>query len=200
MMPVRTDAAPAAAVRGARDTVVATFEALDPEAHLLAGLSALCRAPADYARAYLQASQVVKAMRNFRRPGSEAVLSADDLGAGRLLLSTTDRGEAERFAEETLGALLEDGDGMADLMATLRTFFDTGRSVRRSALELQVHENTVRYRLVKIEDLTGLPIATDADAQLSAQLALLVLRLQGRLAERPEDTAAIEEPEDAIWS
>jgi sugar diacid utilization regulator len=193
MMNVRTDVAPAVASRGARETVAAAFRSLDPEGHLLAGLSAICRAPADYAGAYSQASQVLKAMRNFRRAGAETVLSTDDLGAGRLLLATTDRTEAERFAEETLGPLLEDPEGMADLMATLRTFFDTGRSVRRSALELQVHENTVRYRLVKIEELTGLPIATDADAQLSAQLALLVLRLQGRLAERSEPSPASED-------
>jgi DNA-binding PucR family transcriptional regulator len=124
-------------------------------------------------------------MQAFRRPESEAVLSADDLGAGRLLLSSTDPAGAERFAEETLGDLLSDAEGMADLMATLRTFFETARSVRRSAAQLAVHENTVRYRLVRIEEITGLPIAGDADAQLSAQLALLVLRLHGRLPNVP---------------
>jgi DNA-binding PucR family transcriptional regulator len=120
------------------------------------------------------------------------VLSAHDLGAGRLLLSSADPAEAERFAEETLGALLSGADGMGDLVETLRVFFDTGRSVRRSAVELAVHENTVRYRLVRIEEITGLPIATDSDAQLSAQLALLVLRLQRRLPEPSGSRTAAE--------
>jgi GAF domain-containing protein len=182
----------AAAVAAARDAVVALLKDLGPDGRLLAGLSSICRTPGDYAAAYKQASQVAKSMSAFRRPGSDSVLSAHDLGAGRLLLSSADPAEAERFAEETLGALLSGADGMGDLVETLRVFFDTGRSVRRSAVELAVHENTVRYRLVRIEEITGLPIATDSDAQLSAQLALLVLRLQRRLPEPSGSRTAAE--------
>jgi DNA-binding PucR family transcriptional regulator len=44
---------------------------------------------------------------------------------------------------------------------------------------LGVHENTVRYRLARVHALTGLDVAGDASDQLSVQMALLVLRLQG---------------------
>lgn len=200
MLELRDDEVPVAAVRGARDAVAATLLRLDPDGRLLAGLSSTCRAPGDYVAAYTQARQVVMSMRNFRRAGSESALSADDLGAGRLLLSSSDPAEAERFAQETLGALLSEAEGMADLMATLRTFFETGRSVRRSAVQLAVHENTVRYRLVRIEEITGLAIAADADAQLSAQLALLVLRVQGRLADRVRAASSDESAGAAVTS
>lgn len=190
MLELPEDTVSAVATRAARELVAATLRDVDPDARLLAGLSSICRSAAEYASAYQEASQVVQSMAAFRRPGSDPVLSADDLGAGRLLLSSADPAASERFAEDTLGALLSDADGMDDLMATLRTFFDNGRSVRRSAVELTVHENTVRYRLMRIEEITGLPIATDADAQLSAQLALLVLRLQGRLPDPPGSKAA----------
>ena len=63
----------------------------------------------------------------------------------------------------------------------MRVFFDRGRSVRNSAKFLGVHENTIRYRLGRVLDLTGLDLAADADAQLTAQVALLILRIQGRL-------------------
>jgi DNA-binding PucR family transcriptional regulator len=114
------------------------------------------------------------------------VLSADDLGAGRLLLATSNPAEVERFAEDTLGPLLDGTDSNADLLATLDVFFENGRSIRRAATALDVHENTIRYRLGRIEDALGLPVATGADAQLTAQLALLVLRLQGRIADPGE--------------
>jgi DNA-binding PucR family transcriptional regulator len=118
------------------------------------------------------------------------VFAADDLGAGRLFLSTTDTAEADSFTRETLGALLEETGG--ELLVTLRVFFDTGRSIRRSAERLHVHENTIRYRLSRIEELTGLVVGSDSDAQLSAQLALLILRLQGRLPEPPAPAADAE--------
>jgi DNA-binding PucR family transcriptional regulator len=118
------------------------------------------------------------------------VLAADDLGPGRLVLASTQREDAERFARDALGALLADDEGTRDLLATLRAFFDSGRSVRRSALELGVHENTIRYRLTRIEELTGLAVATSSDDQLSAQLALLVLRLNGVVPVAPVASAA----------
>jgi hypothetical protein len=54
-------------------------------------------------------------------------------------------------------------------------------SIRRCAACLGVHENTIRYRLARIEELTGLGVTHDPDAALGARLSLLVLMLQGRL-------------------
>lgn len=170
-----------AGVATVKDVVAAACRALDPEGRLVAGLSTVCKGPGDYVRAYVQARQVVQCLGTFHRPGSVDLLAADDLGAGRMFLANADAAEAERFVEETLGGLI--GDAVAgDLLVTLSAFFQHGRSIRWSAAELGVHENTIRYRLSRIEELTGLAIASDSDAQLSAQLALLVLRLQGRLS------------------
>jgi DNA-binding PucR family transcriptional regulator len=120
-------------------------------------------------------------LRSLAREPSAHVLTADDLGPGRLLLASSNRAEARRFSRDALGALLADDEGTRDLLRTLQVFFDSGRSVRRSALALGVHENTIRYRLARIEDVTALAVATSSDDQLSAQLALLVLRLDGAL-------------------
>jgi DNA-binding PucR family transcriptional regulator len=117
---------------------------------------------------------------SFSEDGRALVLTADDLGPGRLFLASSSREEANRFAQDALSALLAPGDdAMADLLATLRMFFDNSRSVRRSAQALHVHENTVRYRLGRIEELTGLAVGSNSDDQLTAQLALLILRIQG---------------------
>lgn len=74
-----------------------------------------------------------------------------------------------------------DGDAGAPLQRSARFSFACAGSVRQTAHALDVHENTVRYRLARMEKLTGLDIANDSDTQLRMQLALAVLRLQGRL-------------------
>jgi hypothetical protein len=61
----------------------------------------------------------------------------------------------------------------------LQCYFDASRSVRASAAQLGVHENTIRLRLARVTTATGLDVAGDANDQLSVQTALLVLRLQG---------------------
>jgi sugar diacid utilization regulator len=162
---------------------------LAPSGDLLVGISTVCHTPADYERAYGQAQQVVACLARFGAT-DQHVLAAEDLGAGRLLLASSNPDEVERFANETLGPLLDDTEAAADLVTTLTAFFDGGRSIRRAATALDVHENTIRYRLSRIEEATGLPVATDADAQLTAQLAILVLRLQGRIPPRPLDPHA----------
>jgi sugar diacid utilization regulator len=151
---------------------------------VLAALSSVCTRLEDYERAYTQAWQVMQCLTRYAT--DRRVLAADDLGAGRLLLAAADPGEVERFARDTLGSLLDGSEGNGDLVTTLASFFDNGRSIRRAATALDVHENTIRYRLGRIEEAIGIPVATDADAQLTAQLALLVLRLQGRIGEPGE--------------
>jgi DNA-binding PucR family transcriptional regulator len=146
----------------------------------LAAISVPCQDVEAYGRAYAQTRQVLQCIRAFHAPGSTRVLAADDLGSGRLLLMGADAAEADRFVEETLRDMLADS-GAPHLLLTLVRFFEEQRSVRRVAARLDVHENTVRYRLAKIEELTGLPVRTDSDAQLSMQLALLVLHMRGRL-------------------
>jgi sugar diacid utilization regulator len=143
------------------------------------------------ARAYAEAQQVQQSLLTVGVRGHGAVLASEDLGVGRLILAALDHVEAERFAEQTLGPLVdpEGDDGHGDLVRTLGTFFDSCRSVRRAATELGVHENTIRYRLARVRELTGLDIAANPDDQLSAQLAVLILRLQGHWSEAPEDAA-----------
>ena len=102
-----------------------------------------------------------------------ATLAANDLGAGRLFLAAADRGDADRFARDTLGPLLDAEDPkVADLLSTLQVFFEAARSVRQTAVRLAVHENTIRYRLSRVAELTGLDVAGNAEHQLAIQVAL----------------------------
>jgi hypothetical protein len=170
-----------------------------PGRRLYAALSTVCARVGDYPAAFGEARRVLSCARSLvgspeaggrsgaargggprgGQAGAAVVLAADDLGAGRLLLGSTTREDADRFVADTLGPLMAPGDaGGADLLETLRVFIAEQRSVRRAARALDVHENTIRYRLARVEQLTGLAVATDSDDQLAAQMALLIVWLR----------------------
>lgn len=144
------------------------------------GVSGVTRAAA-LQRAYRETREVVLCVDRFART-AERVIAVDDLGPARLFVANGDLGAVRRYVQDVVGTLLDGAPGTADLLRTLQCFFDTGRSVRESAARLSIHENTVRLRLAKVHDLTGLDVASDANDQLSAQTALLVLRLEGHPA------------------
>jgi sugar diacid utilization regulator len=149
---------------------------------LIAGLSAIAREPRGVPRAYREAREVARCIDSFAGTDAVRVLAADDLGPGRLFVANGAADGIDRFVDDVIGPLLTGEDGTADLLRTLHVFYDTGRSVRLSAARLGIHENTVRYRLARVHSLTGLDVAADAGDQLTVQMSLLVLRLQGHAA------------------
>ncbi|MFJ1704862.1 PucR family transcriptional regulator [Kitasatospora sp. NPDC088346] len=74
-------------------------------------------------------------------------------------------------ARDRLGALLAPLAGRPELLDTLRAFLACGLDRRRAAARLQVHPNTVDYRLRRATELTGLDAARGAD-QLTLRAAL----------------------------
>ncbi len=136
---------------------------------------------------------MVECIRRFSPPGGPALFTADELGIGALLLSSSDTEAVSSFAEQTVGELVSE-HSKADLLTTLCSFFENMGSIRGSAAALDVHENTIRYRLSRVEELTGLAIMHDPDAQLRARLSLLVLMLKGRLPGGLAAPAPVESP------
>jgi hypothetical protein len=61
----------------------------------------------------------------------------------------------------------------ADLVATLWSYLDNGRSLEATARELFVHPNTVRYRLKRVSDVIGWD-ATGPREALILQTALII--------------------------
>ncbi|MFB7265068.1 PucR family transcriptional regulator [Streptomyces nojiriensis] len=84
-------------------------------------------------------------------------------------------------ARDGLAALLDPLDARPELLVTLRAFLASGLDRRRAAARLQVHPNTVDYRLRKAAEFTGLDAARGADAlTLRAALAAHDAVRQGR--------------------
>jgi hypothetical protein len=128
-----------------------------------------------------EACQVLECVASHGAAGGARVWSAEQLGSARVFLAGVDAAQLERLCEELLGPLVSHPMGGRLLLRSLDAFLASGRSVRATAAALHVHQNTIRYRLARIEQILGSERWNDSELQLGRQLCLLALRLQGRL-------------------
>jgi purine catabolism regulator len=88
----------------------------------------------------------------------------DDLGTYRLLLSMADPDALRAFAESILGPLdAYDRDQHGELVPSLRAFLQHNSRWEVAAAELFVHRHTLRYRIRKVEELTGRDVSSSFD-------------------------------------
>ena len=175
-----------ATVANVKDALARAANSLFRSQEFIAGVSSVCE-PTALARAYRESREAVLCIDRFTDRTIHRIFAVDDLGPARLFLAHGEISAVRHFVDDMLGPLLRGAPGTADLLHTLQCWFDTARNVRGSAQRLGVHENTVRLRLARVHALTGLDVAGNASDQLSAQTALLVLRLQGHPALETHD-------------
>jgi sugar diacid utilization regulator len=179
---VPAEAPTPSAVAEAKRVVSSVCLRLAATGRVAAGLSTICQDVGEIPRLYEEARQVVSMINKFAPLEQAPILAVDELGVARLLLLTADRSEVDRYVRDILRGLLETANPRtAGLLMTARCFLDNSCSIRATAQELDVHENTVRYRLARIKDIAGLDIVGNVQDQMALQFALLVLRIEGAL-------------------
>jgi sugar diacid utilization regulator len=134
---------------------------------------------------------------DLHRAGAEAFLAAnvavaqgteqlafEETGAYRLLLPAMveDPEELRRFHEETVAPLVTyDEQYETELVRTLESFLDADGNVAQTAQRLYTHRHTVRYRLERVKELTGLDVSS-TDGREKLGLGLKAMRVLGILA------------------
>lgn len=104
----------------------------------------------------------------------------NDLGIFSLI-NYADSGFIANFTSSMLSKLLEyDSLNRGELLATLKTLFDTGFDLKETAQRLYIHSNTLRYRIKKIEELTGMRLDRPED-QLNLFAAIVLHELNRAL-------------------
>jgi sugar diacid utilization regulator len=147
------------------------------------GHSRLATDPVDLYRAGNEALLAA----NVAEAGTEdAVLAFEETGAYRLLLPamSEDPAELQRFFAETVEPLVAyDDQYETDLVQTLETFLDADANVAGTAQRLYTHRHTIRYRLERVRDLTGLDVSS-TDGREKLGLGLKAMRVLGIAAPR----------------
>ena len=95
---------------------------------------------------------------------AEHVASYRDLGSFQLLLSLQDDDALRLFCDSVLGPLENGGGDYGDeLLRSLEVFIEQNGQWERAARELFCHRHTLRYRIRRIEELTGRDLTSARD-------------------------------------
>jgi sugar diacid utilization regulator len=132
------------------------------EIRMLIGVSGVCRGLGEVGQRYLEAHQALR-----RTNADRPIVSLSELSPFEHLVASADRSTRTSIAMEA-APLTENGNGA--LMETLRVYLDSDLDVARTAETLYVHPNTVRYRLRRIGELTGVD-----PQRFSGQVELLTI-------------------------
>ena len=139
------------------------------------GFSGPAEAPSGLAAAQREVISVMDSLARFKRWGQ--VVAVPELGLTGLLAAVTD----ERLVDYTrrhLGPLVEhDIARKGSLVPTLRAYLETGEQ-QQAAKRLRVHPNTLRYRLDRIREISGVDLE-DPETRLNMAVALRVQALLG---------------------
>jgi sugar diacid utilization regulator len=147
--------------------------ALLPEWRITVGVSGVCSSASAISRSYAQARRALETARRFGNHGE--VVAFEDLGLHRLLFHVTDRAELRGFTDQVLGALVEyDQRHNADLVRTLAAFLEHNGNLQATARDLNLHVNSVTYRMQRIQSIAGLDLE-QSESRLLAQVALKIL-------------------------
>ncbi|MEP6758499.1 MAG: PucR family transcriptional regulator ligand-binding domain-containing protein [Actinomycetota bacterium] len=162
---------PAAADVDLADLVRALGRRVDAELRVGAGGPA---APSDVGRSLREARYALQVCRleGWQHAGFA------QLGTYRLLLSMADPDALRAFADSLLGPLdTYDRDHNGELLPSLQAFLQHNARWETAAGELFVHRHTLRYRMRKVEELTGRDLSNSFD-RMEFWLALRARDLQ----------------------
>lgn len=123
--------------------------------------------------------EATAALRVATRLGRQRWAVFDRLGLVQYLVGPVDSVGLERFAADVVGPLVEADaarPGGGELLTTLRAYLSSNCSQQEAAQELFIHHKTMRYRLERIEKLTGLDLRLHED-RVRAELALRIAEM-----------------------
>jgi sugar diacid utilization regulator len=139
------------------------------------------RVAADAADLHRAGSEALLAANVAEGDGDRPVLAFEETGAYRLLLSamSEDPAELQRFYAETVEPLVAyDEQYETVLVQTVEAFLEADGNVAGTAQRLFTHRHTIRYRLERVRELSGLDVgSTDGREKLS--LGLKAMRVLG---------------------
>jgi GAF domain-containing protein/sugar diacid utilization regulator len=142
------------------------------------GVSSVCRGEASFVDGFAEAQQAL--IGTAVLGGEPAVLAYDDLGAYKYLLRVAVDGGVRDATVDAVAKLAEyDALRGAQLLATLEEFLRRHGSISATSEALYVHPNTLRQRLRRIGELSGLDLRRDD--WLAIEIAVKMVKLQHAL-------------------
>lgn len=119
-----------------------------------------------------EAEQALKVLKSTN--SKDATSFYKNIGVYGLLAKIQERQDLEEFCQEILGLLLEYDKLYKDnLLHTLEVYLQENGSIAKTAQRLFIHRNTMKYRLKKIEEISGKSLKLEEN-RFCFQLALRI--------------------------
>ncbi|WP_158083721.1 CdaR family transcriptional regulator [Mycobacterium sp. AT1] len=138
----------------------------DVAAPVLVGVGGPAEGAEGFRMSHREALEALRTARMASRPAGTATTYSDVAVAA---LCTADPDRARAFVVSELGALGVRDDVADRVRATLRAFLAENSNFRATAAQLNVHHNTIRYRIEQAERLLGRSVG---DRRQALELAL----------------------------
>lgn len=146
------------------------IEPLITQHHVYMGIGDPGSSPPELRRSLLQAKAALSTAQT--QQGEVVPVFASGLRSAHFLLANLTTDLRMTYRRQVLGPVIDyDTKHRAELEDTLRSFLHHSGSYRASATALQLHVNTVRYRMQNVERLTGLKV-TNLPDQVTLYLAI----------------------------
>jgi GAF domain-containing protein len=149
------------------------------------GVSSVCAGEESFATGFEEARQALVGTAVIKRERS--VASYEDLGAYKYLLKVALDGGVRDHTVDAVARLLDyDRQRGASLLPTLEEFLSRRGNISATSEALYVHPNTLRQRLRRIAELSGLDLRRDD--WLTVEIAVKMVKLQAALGTANTDT------------
>ena len=156
-----------------------------PDLTVSVGIGRYKRDPALLPDAYSEAEVALEIGHRIHGPSS--VSTFEGTGTYKLLFRVLQENpeELETFYAETLEpVVLYDSRYGTELVHTLTTYLNNDASTVKTATGLFAHRHTIRYRLDRVGELTGLDVDKSEDRE-QLTLGIKAMQLLGRVPEQP---------------
>jgi len=145
------------------------------------GVGRQCYRPRDYKIAFEEACQALSSTSSKGNNSEEGVVYYHSLRLMGILLHPINEKNLSVFVRLILGKLHEYSvTHNINLIDSIECYINNDCCIQSAARELFIHPNTLRYRLEKAKQISGLDF-TDKDTKLELQLAIKLYRYQGDL-------------------
>jgi sugar diacid utilization regulator len=160
-----------------------------PDLTISIGIGGYKEDPVQLPDAYSEATVALEIGHRIYGPSSVSTFSST--GTYKLLFRVLQENpeELEAFYGETLEPVVHyDSRYGTELVETLITYLGNDASTVRTAGDLYAHRHTIRYRLDRVSELTGLDVDKSEDRE-RLTLGIKAMKLLGRVPERPSSFA-----------
>lgn len=161
---------------------LASLEEFAKQFRVVIGCSEGRRSAEGASRSLREASDSARISQALR--GERSVLTYRDTGAYRYLIDMIEEGGPDDHLRTAIGQIMAyDQQRRSRLLDTLEEYLSRGRAPASTARALTIHVNTLRQRIDRIEQLSGLDLGTEDLVAL--QLAIKLARIRPPTDDHP---------------